>query len=66
MILFFTNFFFAVLFTVLAVDEIRCKGPTGAVMFYLMIAGMNWCTCAATVMILDELPVKTAEKFLAI
>ena len=65
MILFFTNFFFAVLFTLLAVDEIRGKGRTGAVLFYLMIAGMSWYSCAATVMAIDAEPV-AVQKFLAI
>jgi hypothetical protein len=65
MILFFTNFFFAVLFTVLAVDELRGKGRTGAVMFYLMIAGMSWFSCAVAVMAIDAEPV-AVQKFLAI
>jgi hypothetical protein len=67
MILFFTNFFFAVLFTVLAVDEIKWHCRTGVVMFYLMIAGMSWYSCVVSIVILDAEPAKaTVEKFLTI
>ena len=69
MILFFTNFFLAVLFTVLAVDEIKCKWDrrTGVVMFYLMIASMCWFSCVISIMIIDAEPTKTVvDKFLLI
>lgn len=67
MMLFFTNFFFAILFTVLAFDASKWTGRTGAVMFYLMIASMCWFSCVYTIMTHDSEPVKAVvDKFLLV
>ena len=67
MMLFFTNFFFAILFTVLAFDASKWTGRTGAVIFYLMIAGINWFSCVHSIMTHDSEPVKAVvDKFLLV
>ena len=67
MILFFTNFFLAVLFIVLAVDEIKRNCRTGVVMFYLMIAGMCWFSCVYSIIMIDVEPTKAVvDKFLLV
>lgn len=65
--LFFTNFFFAILFTVLAFDASKWTGRTGAVIFYLVIACMCWFSCVYSIMNHDSEPVKPViDKFLLI
>lgn len=65
--LFFANFFFAVLFTVMAYDASKWTGRTGAVIFYLVIAAFNWLACATAVIGAKAEPTKAVvDKFLMI
>ena len=67
MILFSINFFFAILFTVLAFDASKWTGRTGAVIFYLVIAGMCLFSCVYSIMNHDSEPVKpVVNKFLLV